>query len=60
MLMAKPTWLSERTGYSTNIGRAYLFYNDGSIPTTAATADVIITANELVTIVSAAFSLQAI
>jgi formylmethanofuran dehydrogenase subunit C len=29
--------------YSTNVGRAYLFYNDGSIPTTAATADVIIT-----------------
>ncbi len=29
--------------YSTNTGRAYLFYNDGSIPTTAATADVIIT-----------------
>ena len=31
-------------GFSSNIGRAYLFYNDGSIPTTAATADVIITA----------------
>jgi formylmethanofuran dehydrogenase subunit C len=31
------------TGYSTNTGRTYLFYNDGSIPTTAATADVIIT-----------------
>jgi putative NIF3 family GTP cyclohydrolase 1 type 2 len=30
-------------GYSTNTGRVYLFYNDGSIPTTAATADVIIT-----------------
>jgi formylmethanofuran dehydrogenase subunit C len=30
-------------GYSTNTGRAYIFYNDGSIPTTAATADVIIT-----------------
>jgi len=30
-------------GYSTNAGRAYIFYNDGSIPTTAATADVIIT-----------------
>jgi hypothetical protein len=29
--------------YSTNTGRAYIFYNDGSIPTTAATADVIIT-----------------
>jgi formylmethanofuran dehydrogenase subunit C len=29
--------------YSTSTGRAYLFYNDGSIPTTAATADVIIT-----------------
>ncbi|MBP9801957.1 MAG: FG-GAP repeat protein, partial [Candidatus Moranbacteria bacterium] len=30
-------------GYSTNTGRAYLFYNDGSIPTTAATADVMVT-----------------
>ncbi|MEI9966625.1 MAG: FG-GAP-like repeat-containing protein [Candidatus Moraniibacteriota bacterium] len=30
-------------GYSSNTGRAYLFYNDGSIPTTAATADVTIT-----------------
>jgi formylmethanofuran dehydrogenase subunit C len=30
-------------GYSTNAGRAYLFYNDGSLPTTAATADIIIT-----------------
>ncbi|KKP57710.1 MAG: FG-GAP repeat protein [Candidatus Moranbacteria bacterium GW2011_GWF1_34_10] len=30
-------------GYSTNTGRTYIFYNDGSIPTTAATADVIIT-----------------
>ena len=30
-------------GYSSNVGRAYIFYNDGSIPTTAATADVIIT-----------------
>jgi hypothetical protein len=29
--------------YSTSTGRAYIFYNDGSIPTTAATADVIIT-----------------
>jgi FG-GAP repeat/FG-GAP-like repeat len=29
--------------YSSNVGRAYIFYNDGSIPTTAATADVIIT-----------------
>src|SRR3990167_2469730 len=29
--------------YSSNTGRAYIFYNDGSIPTTAATADVIIT-----------------
>jgi formylmethanofuran dehydrogenase subunit C len=29
--------------YSTNIGRAYIFYNDGSMPTTAATADKIIT-----------------
>ncbi len=31
------------TGYSSSTGRAYLFYNDGSIPTTAATADVTIT-----------------
>ena len=31
------------TGYTSNTGRAYIFYNDGSIPTTAATADVIIT-----------------
>ena len=30
-------------GYSTNTGRAYIFYNDGSIPTAAASADVIIT-----------------
>jgi hypothetical protein len=30
MPMAKPTWLSERMGYSTNTGRVYLFYNDGS------------------------------
>lgn len=30
-------------GYSSNTGRVYIFYNDGSIPTTAATADVIIT-----------------
>ncbi|OGI30340.1 MAG: hypothetical protein A3G09_02610, partial [Candidatus Moranbacteria bacterium RIFCSPLOWO2_12_FULL_48_12] len=30
-------------GYSTNTGRVHIFYNDGSIPTTAATADVIIT-----------------
>jgi hypothetical protein len=30
-------------GYSTNTGRAYIFYNDGSIPTTAAAADVILT-----------------
>jgi hypothetical protein len=29
--------------YTTNTGRTYIFYNDGSIPTTAATADVIIT-----------------
>ena len=29
--------------YSSYTGRAYIFYNDGSIPTTAATADVIIT-----------------
>ena len=32
-------------GYSTSTGRAYIFYNDGSIPTTAATADVTITGN---------------
>ncbi|MFZ1616115.1 MAG: FG-GAP and VCBS repeat-containing protein, partial [Flavobacteriales bacterium] len=30
-------------GYSSSTGRAYIFYNDGSIPTTAATADVTIT-----------------
>jgi hypothetical protein len=30
-------------GYSSAAGRAYIFYNDGSIPTTAATADVKIT-----------------
>ena len=30
-------------GYSSDTGRAYIFYNDGSIPTTAATADVTIT-----------------
>jgi hypothetical protein len=30
-------------GYTTNTGRTYIFYNDGSIPTTAATADVTIT-----------------
>src|SRR3990167_3075387 len=30
-------------GYSTNTGRAYIFYNDGSYPAGAATADVIIT-----------------
>src|SRR3990167_1537404 len=29
--------------YSSHTGRAYIFYNDGSIPTTAATADVIFT-----------------
>jgi hypothetical protein len=29
--------------YSSGTGRAYLFYNDGSIPTTAATADIKIT-----------------
>jgi hypothetical protein len=33
--------------YSTSTGRAYLFYNDGSIPTTAATAEVIITGEAL-------------
>jgi formylmethanofuran dehydrogenase subunit C len=31
------------SGYSTSTGRTYIFYNDGSIPTTAVTADVIIT-----------------
>jgi len=31
------------TGYSSSTGRVYLFYNDGGIATTAATADVIIT-----------------
>ena len=31
------------SAYSSYAGRAYIFYNDGSIPTTAATADVIIT-----------------
>lgn len=30
-------------GYATNTGRVYIFYNDGSIPTTTAAADVIIT-----------------
>jgi hypothetical protein len=30
-------------GYSTNTGRVYVFLNDGSIPTTAATADSILT-----------------
>ena len=34
-------------GYSSNAGRTYIFYNDGSIPTTAATADVIITGESL-------------
>ncbi len=29
-------------GYSTDTGRVYIFHNDGSIPTTAATADIII------------------
>jgi hypothetical protein len=29
--------------YSSNTGRAYIFYNDGSIPTTATMADVIMT-----------------
>ena len=32
-------------GYSSSTGRAYIFYNDGSIPTTGSTADVIITAS---------------
>ena len=31
------------SSYSSQTGRAYIFYNDGTIPTTAATADVIIT-----------------
>ncbi|MEI8361488.1 MAG: FG-GAP-like repeat-containing protein, partial [bacterium] len=30
-------------GSGTNMGRAYIFYNDGSMPTTASTADIIIT-----------------
>jgi hypothetical protein len=30
-------------GYSSSTGRAYIFYNDGAYPTTAATADVIMT-----------------
>ncbi|MEI7890711.1 MAG: FG-GAP-like repeat-containing protein [bacterium] len=30
------------SGYSSSAGRVYIFYNDGSIPNTAATADVII------------------
>ena len=34
---------SSAEGYSSTTGRAYMFYNDGSIPTTAATADAIIT-----------------
>lgn len=29
--------------YTSNMGRAYIFYNDGSIPTAATSADVIIT-----------------
>ncbi|MDP1620251.1 MAG: FG-GAP-like repeat-containing protein, partial [bacterium] len=29
--------------YSSNAGRAYIFYSDGSIPTSAASADIIIT-----------------
>ncbi len=29
-------------GYNSNTGRAYIFHNDGTIPTTAATADVTI------------------
>jgi|GEM_PF-1059953 len=33
--------------YSSNAGRAYIFLSDGSIPTTAATADVIITGEAL-------------
>ncbi|MCW1888509.1 MAG: VCBS repeat-containing protein, partial [Candidatus Moranbacteria bacterium] len=30
-------------GHSSSTGRTYIFYNDGTIPTTAATADVMIT-----------------
>jgi hypothetical protein len=30
-------------GYNTNTGRAYIFYNDGSVPATATTADAVIT-----------------
>jgi len=33
------------TAYSTNTGRVYIFYNDGSIPITAASADVTISGN---------------
>ncbi len=38
-------FIAGASGYLTDQGRAYIFYNDGSIPTTAATADVIITGN---------------
>jgi hypothetical protein len=41
--MGRRTLIVGATQYSSYTGRAYLFYNDGSIPTTAATADVIIT-----------------
>ena len=34
---------SSAINYSSSTGRAYIFHNDGSIPTTASTADVIIT-----------------
>ncbi|MDD5397310.1 MAG: FG-GAP-like repeat-containing protein, partial [Candidatus Moranbacteria bacterium] len=39
----KTDFVVSTISYSTNTGRAYVFYNDGSIPTTAATADVTIT-----------------
>jgi hypothetical protein len=39
----KPDLIVGATGYTTSTGRAYMFYSDGSIPTTAATADVIVT-----------------
>ena len=43
-------------GYSTSTGRAYIFYNDGSIPTTAATADVIITGETTAVLFGYSFS----
>ncbi|MCB9818110.1 FG-GAP repeat protein, partial [Candidatus Nomurabacteria bacterium] len=44
-------------GYSSYTGRAYIFYNDGSIPTTAATADIIITGETTSTNFGHAFSI---